>query len=233
MKEFIVNFADIYIKIHTHYDYMFELCKDYIVDGNIFDMEVYPSKDYKDYLEGFSEEYCESLSLYEQIAKQLPLFNAFVFHGASITYKKDGLLFTAPSGTGKTTHIRLWKKYFKDDVDIINGDKPILRIDEKGIKVYGTPFCGKEKWHKNRSAYLKALCIVRRGKINNIKRIKGSEAMIPLYNQMYFSKDNAAMAQRSMDLFDKLLTLIPIYILECDISYDAVLCSYKGMINNE
>ena len=55
--------------------------------------------------------------------------------------------------------------------------------------------------------------------------------MIPLYNQMYFSKDDKESALLSMTLFDKLLTSIPIYILECDISEEAVLTSYRGMIH--
>ena len=234
MDSFIVNFAELYIKIHTHYDYMENYCKDYIVQSDTYDFEVYPDEHYLSIMNNdpnFSDAYCESISLYEEIAKKLPYYNAFVFHGASITYKDKGLLFTAPSGTGKTTHIKLWRQYFKSDVDIINGDKPIIRIFDDCIKIYGTPFCGKEGWHKNRSANLHSLCIVRRGLTNTIKNIEASDAMIPLYNQMYFSKDDKESALLSMTLFDKLLTSIPIYILECDISEEAVLTSYRGMIH--
>lgn len=236
MKEIIVNFADIYIKIHTQYDYMEQLCKDYLSDQDYYDIEVYPSEDYMNKVKDtalFTNEYCESLSLYEEIGKQLPQYNAFIMHGAAITYKDQALIFTAKSGTGKTTHIRLWKKYFKSDVDMINGDKPILRFYKEGVKVYGTPFCGKEQWHKNRSQYLSAICLIEQAKVNKIEKLKPADAMVPLYTQIYFSKTDEQSADQTISLFNQLLTQIPLYKLECNISEQAVITAYKGMINNE
>ena len=236
MNQLIVNFADIKIKIHTNYDYMFKFCKDYIVNTTEYDFEVYPSEDYQHKMDDnplFSAAYCESISLYEEIGKQLPFYNAFIMHGATITYQDKGLMFTAQSGTGKSTHIKLWKKHFGKDVDIVTGDKPIVRVFNDGIKVYGTPYSGKECWHKNRSANLDSICIVQRGTTNKICKITSEEAILPLYQQIFIPKDNEIIAGKILDLFNHLLTSIPIYVLQCDISEEAVQVAYEGMLSNE
>lgn len=236
MNQLIVNFADIKIKIHTSFDYMFKLCKDYIIDTNEYDFEVYPCEGYQHKMDDnplFSEEYCESVSLYEEIGKQLPFYNAFIMHGATITYQDKGLMFTAQSGTGKSTHIKLWKKHFGKDVDIVNGDKPIVRVFNDGIKVYGTPYSGKECWHKNRSANLDSICIVQRGTTNKICKITSEEAILPLYQQIFIPKDNEIVAGKILDLFNHLLISTPIYVLQCDISEEAVQVAYEGMLSNE
>ncbi|MBQ9545440.1 MAG: hypothetical protein IJV00_09980, partial [Clostridia bacterium] len=74
---------------------------------------------------GNSPEYTEFIALYEPLARFMPSHGGFVFHGACVSFEKGGYLFTAPSGTGKTTHIRLWRNYLGGNVDIVNGDKPI------------------------------------------------------------------------------------------------------------
>ena len=236
MNELIVRFADLNIKIHTNYDYMYKLCKDYIVDTDEYDFEVYPEEDYKYLVEDdlkYSEGYYESFSIYKEIGKKLPLYNAFIMHGAVITYQDKALMFTAKSGTGKSTHIKLWKMYFKNDVDIINGDKPIVRVFEDGIKVYGTPYSGKEFWHKNRSSFLHSICIVQRSNENIIQKISSEAAMIPLLRQVFVSTDCEESAGKTLELFNQLITSIPIYVLQCDISQEAVETAYKGMLNHE
>lgn len=64
-------------------------------------------------------------------------------HGAVVAWKDQGYLFTAPSGTGKSTHLALWKKYLGDQAEVINGDKPFLKVMEDEVWVYGTPWAGK------------------------------------------------------------------------------------------
>ena len=235
MKQLIVSFADIKIKINTNYDYMFTLCKDYIVNTMEYDFEVYPSHNYQHIMKddpSFSDEYCESISIYEEIGKKLPFYNAFIMHGAVITYQDKALLFTAKSGTGKTTHIKLWRKYFGKDVDIVNGDKPIVRVYEDGIKVFGTPYCGKERWHKNRSAYLHRICILKRGEENIIRKVSSDEAILPLYQQIFVPKDSEEIAGTILELYHQLLISIPIYQLQCNISLEAVEVAYKGMLED-
>ena len=146
MPKLEILLADLKIQIEHEYQYMTQFCKDYLSE---FDApNIIASADKKSILKekelvpNAPIESCESLCIYRAIAEQLPRFDRFVFHGAAIEYDGSAYLFTAPSGTGKTTHINLWRKYLGDKVDIINGDKPIIKVNETAT-VYGTPWAGK------------------------------------------------------------------------------------------
>lgn len=76
--------------------------------------------------EVFSDEYLESAVISESIADEVFNYNAAVFHAALISFDGRGVAFAAPSGTGKSTHIRLWRRLFGSRVECINGDKPLL-----------------------------------------------------------------------------------------------------------
>ena len=93
-----------------------------------------------------TESEAEILCIYRAIAEKLPLYNRFVMHGAAISFEDKAYIFTAASGTGKSTHIRLWRKAFGNPVGIVNGDKPVIEIKDDGTSlVYGTPWAGKER----------------------------------------------------------------------------------------
>ena len=172
--------------------------------------------------------YAESLCIYRSIAEQLPLFNRFLFHGAAISYADKGYLFTAPSGTGKTTHILQWRKYLGEAVRIVNGDKPILAVENGSATVYGTPWAGKENFQRNRSVPLAGICFVQQGKQNSICRIETAECLMRLMRQVYLPKSEAAAA-RTLELLDQLVRCVPLYLLTCDISEQAVQCSFEMM----
>ncbi|PLS31407.1 hypothetical protein Uis1B_0748 [Bifidobacterium margollesii] len=129
----------------------------------------------------WSDPYLETLAVFRKIAEVAPAHRRLVFHGATIEYQGKAYIFTAPSGTGKTTHIRLWKRVFGDRVGIINGDKPMLEVrcdaDDRRVAdgrqrvggerhasviAYGTPWAGKERWQRNVSAPVAGICVVNR-----------------------------------------------------------------------
>ena len=91
----------------------------------------------------YTDGYLEELAVYRKIAERLPLYDTVLFHGSALAADGEGYLFTAPSGTGKSTHARLWRELLGDRVVMINDDKPLLRVTEEGVTVYGTPFRGK------------------------------------------------------------------------------------------
>lgn len=215
---------------HTH-DYMSAFCKDYIAKFDTADIVASANKEAvlkeKELVSKAPIESCESLCIYRSIAEQLPQFDRFVFHGAAIECDGMAYLFTAPSGTGKTTHINLWKKYLGDKVGIINGDKPIIYMGENAI-VYGTPWAGKEGYQRNVSAPLKAICIIKQGKKNNIVRLEKSAAVNHLMRQVYMPQ-NAQSLSRTLSLLGRVIENISVYILECDISREAFETSYNEM----
>ena len=234
MEAFYINVADLIVRMESRYEQTRKACSDYIVES--FDADVVASTsddeinaELKLYEIPHGKEYCESVCLYRSIAEQIPMLDRFVFHGAAVSAGGKGYIFTAPSGTGKSTHISLWMKLFGDKVSVINGDKPIVRILEDKAIVYSCPWAGKEGWRTNSFAEIGGICLIRRGKENKITRISPSEYFDELMHQVYIPKDGRAML-KTLELVDALARLVPFYLLECDISDEAARTSFEAMV---
>lgn len=231
---FIVKLADKYIEINSIHDELKTFLKDYLVSSDIAtDFSI--SLTMEDIMREqetisdtpFSLTYLETLALLRKLAEKMPSYQRMLIHGASISYGEQAYLFTAPSGTGKSTHIRLWKKYLGDDVKIVNGDKPFISLENAPI-IYGSPWAGKENWHKNCQMPLKAICFIQRGTENSIKKIEASDCIPLLFKQVYLPSDTTA-AGLTLELMDALLKKTSLYVLTCDMSEDAVRCSFETL----
>lgn len=235
-KCFDMRLSGLNINVKYRYDYLSQFCKDYIIKDvkqtDIF-AETTEDKIAAEQQNGANAPVhsCESLCIYREIAEQLPHFSRFVFHGAAISYKDKAYVFTAPSGTGKTTHISLWKKYIGDSVGIVNGDKPIFYIGDN-TTVYGTPWAGKENLQRNTSALLGGICIIKRGLKNKITKLEPFMVLPHIMNQVYMPQNRAAM-DATIKLIDRLITTVPVYLLECDISEEAVKTSFMALTGEE
>lgn len=172
----------------------------------------------------------EISAVQRKIAEEMPFFDRFVMHGATITYNGGAYMFCAPSGTGKSTHISLWRRYLGSSVGIINGDKPFLSLDATNGVIYahGSPWAGKERWHNNRCAPLRALCFISRAEENSISRLT-PEKCLPLLMRQIYMPSSADAALKTLGFIDSLVSLVPIYLLRCNISEDAVKCSFEAL----
>ncbi len=231
-ESFTFGIAGFNIGVECRYDYLVKQCRDYMTDGGETVMKVRATdeaieNEYK-LTPQMNKGYIESICVYREIAERLPKYGASVFHGAAISYGDKAYIFTAPSGTGKSTHIKLWKEHLGDKVDIVNGDKPVIKASDGAMLVCSTPWAGKENWHKNRIAPIGGVCILKRGKVNSIRRAEPSEVLDVLLAQMYMPRDGES-AVLSLEILDKLCLSVPIYILECDISEEAVKTSFTEM----
>ena len=231
---FTIKLADKVIQIESIYAELKEFCRDYLVENEIPNFSITITQDdllleeQQSLEQGYSLAYLETLALLRKISDVFPTYNRFLMHGASISYHNNAYLFTAPSGTGKSTHIRLWKKYLRDDVKIVNGDKPFISLEGETPLVYGTPWAGKERWQRNCSESLKGICFLQRGTTNSIRRITPEECLSMIFHQVYIP-DDALTAGLTLDLLDKLLKTVPLYLLQCDMSEDAVQCSFEAL----
>lgn len=104
--------------------------------------------------------------------------NYISIHASAISYQGKGILFSAPSKTGKSTHARLWLEAYPDSY-IFNDDKPLIQIKEK-ILVYGTPWSGKTTVNRNQSFPLESIVFLAQGKVNKIKELSQEEKLIHL-----------------------------------------------------
>lgn len=152
---------------------------------------------------------------------------AFVLHGATVDYKGSGIIFTAPSGTGKTTHAEFWVKEL--GASVLNGDSPIIRADGGAPYICGSPWCGSSNDSVKRDVPLKAIVILQRGDENKIEKVSESSAIyeiLPEIRRMLWVNGQACHA---MDFLEMLLKRSSIYRLQCLPEPASARIALKGM----
>lgn len=248
--EFRMKIADVLMDVSSQYEMLAEYCRDYMVEDSAEEVserlvltmediekertiaeksgEPVSTLGSQQNMPQYSPQYLETLAALRKIADFMPEKDCFLMHGAVVAWKNQGYLFTAPSGTGKSTHLALWKKYLGDQAEVINGDKPILKVTEDEVWVYGTPWAGKEQWQVNKKVALKGICFLGRGEKNSIQKIDSFSALPFLMRQVYFT-DAPQSAGKTMELLDQMLKIVPLYKMKCDISKEAFECSFGAM----
>lgn len=176
----------------------------------------------------YANPYLETLAVYRKLAQLLVQDDILLMHGAVVAVDGQAYLFTARSGTGKTTHTRLWMQQFGDRAVMVNGDKPLLHVTNTGVTVYGTPWDGKEHLSRNIACPLKAVCILTRSETNHIERISPKEALTMLCQQSYRPAQPAAL-RKTLALVDLLSSSVSLYKLGCNMEPEAALVAYHGM----
>ena len=175
----------------------------------------------------FSDPYLETLAVYRQIAEKMPDYDTFLFHGSAIAVAGQAYVFTAKSGTGKSTHARLWRELLGEQAVMVNDDKPLISVREDGAAVvHGTPWDGKHRLSSSISVPLKAVCILERSAENIIREITKAEALPMLLQQAYRPAAPAALA-KTLVLLDRLD--VRFYRLCCNMDLSAAELSYNTM----
>ena len=136
MPQFCLQLAGLSVSVASQYSQVEHMCSGYEVPkgaSSDIDVRIDPQDIDAERDEGaWSDAYLETLAVYRQIAEALPAFDRMLVHGALLSFQGEGYLFAAPSGTGKSTHALLWKRFLGDAVSIVNGDKPIVRLTGEG-----------------------------------------------------------------------------------------------------
>ena len=187
----------------------------------------------EDALEGlpprvFSDSYLETISIQRKITEQLFDRDTLLFHGSVVAVDGAAYLFTAKSGTGKSTHTRLWRELLGDRAVMVNDDKPFLRIEKNGVTACGTPWNGKHGLGENITVPLKAICILERGEENRIREIPPREALFMLLQQSNRPMNPGKMGQY-LDLVDRLSRSVSFWRLQCNMQPEAARISYETM----
>ena len=176
---------------------------------------------------GYSDAYLETLAVYRKIAERMPAYDTFLFHGSAIAVDGAAYIFTAKSGTGKSTHARLWREMLGERAVMVNDDKPLIRVHPDGAAtVYGTPWDGKHRLSSNIAVPVRAICILERAQENRIREISKAEALPMLLQQTYRPADPAALA-KTLTLIDRLK--VKLYRLGCNMEKEAAEVSYNAM----
>ena len=243
MTEFTIGIAGRNICIRAINEYAKEFCQNYLTDGEPdFSVDFVPAdiefervkSAREDEVEGrpvyeHTDEYLETLAIYRKIVERMLDYNAFLFHGSAISLNGYGYLFTAKSGTGKSTHTRIWRRVFGEEVIVVNDDKPLLRVGDTLTEVCGTPWNGKHHLGKNCIVPLQAICILERGEENEITRLPAKEAL-PMLMQQSYRPDNPKTMLQLLKVIDKMTKSVAFYRLKCNMDPEAAKLSYETML---
>lgn len=238
----VYKFAGTAVEICSLYEEVQLLCRDYgcgekpeftvnITQAHIErERERSASEDRKEGIpvRRFTDSYLETLAVYREIAEHICDRDVLLFHGSAVAVDGEGYLFTAKSGTGKSTHTRLWREYLGERAVMINDDKPLIRIQEEGARIYGTPWDGKHRLSNNISAPLKAVCILGRAEENSIVKISAAEAL-PMLLQQVCRVQSPEKMKKLLNLIDRLSGSVSLYRLGCNTDISAAETSYNAM----
>lgn len=163
----------------------------------------------------------------ETMLRFLPLravfdyFGILLFHASQIAFQDKGILFTAPSGTGKTTQAKLWRD--NRNAEILCNDRTLVRCQrERSWLTYGYILDGSEPVRSNQATSLACIVVLQQGMYNKIERLRGGKAVAALMSQLVLDAWDAETRTRTIEVLIKLLEMIPVYQLSCTPRVDAV-----------
>jgi len=171
--------------------------------------------------------FCELTVVHREIGDYLSYHDASVFHGVLLELDGEGYLFTAKSGTGKSTQAMNWLKRFPT-ARIINGDKPILHLEENRLMGYGTPWCGKEQFQVNTKVPVRAVILIERDEENCITRLSDWE-MLPTWMTQTYKPDDSNGMERVIDTALQMMSTVGLFRLRCNMDPDSAIVAKQGI----
>lgn len=182
--------------------------------------------------------YAEYSLLLENFSNRLLTNNLFFFHGAAFIWHNNAFIFTGKSGIGKTTQLQHWHTLFPDEIEIINGDKPVIEYDhnlsdgKSEFMVYPSPWNGKEGWNGNNHAPLAGIILLEQGDHDELIRLTEREAVFPVFLQFLFTPDNRSCVENVCDYEEQMLIHIPVFkLINCGTAESALL-THKFLLEN-
>ncbi len=246
MIEFTMDLAAHVVAVRAFFESSREYCRDYLSDRSpeltleintddlIRERQIHDQTDRAEGIpvRNLSDAQLEITAIQRKIAQAFFAWDILVFHGSAVAVDGVAYLFAAKSGTGKSTHTRLWREMLGERATMVNDDKPFLRIVEDKVWVCGSPWNGKHRLDTNILVPLHAICLLERGEHNEIHKITAGEALPMLLQQSSRPLDSKQLSIY-MDLLDKLSSRVPFYRLRCNMEPEAATVSYEAMSKRE
>lgn len=210
------------------------LCREYLSDVAPEISVIIRNEDIEQEKQGIDstedkEIYIETISAYRKIADQAIDYGVLLMHGAVIATSGCSYMFTAPSGIGKTTHIKHWLRNDKSAF-VVNGDKPLIRITDEDVLACGTPWSGNEHMNTNTMVPLKAIIVMERSDNNHIMSIPFAQVYPYLVQQTYIPKD-VKRAKKALELLLELGKRVSFFKFQCNnFKDDCFETSYTALV---
>lgn len=243
---FTIEIAGLVTRVQPLFESTREYCKHYLTDKEpeflvcvsredlVFEQMMLEREAVEEGLKirKFKDPFLERTTIQRRVADQLVRRNVLLLHGSTVAEDGKAYLFTAPCGTGKSTHTRLWRELFGERAIMINDDKPFLQITSSGVLAYGSPWSGKHGLDSNVCVPLKGICLIHRGRENTINRIDPGSAIATLRHQAHTPTD-VSLLHKSFSLVDTLSEMVPLWEMHCNKEPDAAKVSYSAMCRVE
>lgn len=242
MEQFTIRIAGHVVAVTTKFPYARKNCEEYLCDDKPeFSVQLTPQDitferviaEQERELEGlpkkvFGDPVLERTALQRKIAEKLFEYDTVLFHGSVIAVDGEAYLFTAKSGTGKSTHTRLWREMLGARATMVNDDKPFLQVMPDKIIVCGSPWNGKHSLGCNIDVPLKAICILGRGEQNEIHKISANEA-VPMLLQQSNRPLRPTLLPKYLEILENIADKTNFYQMKCNMDPEAARVSYQAM----
>ena len=242
MAQFLMNIAGFTGRINSLFDSTKDYCRKYLTEEAAvfavtvtredlaFEQEALRQEALEEGIKVrvFTDPFLDRTAIQRKCAEFLFDQNVLMTHGSTVAVDGKAYLFTAKCGTGKSTHTRLWRQAFGDRAQMVNDDKPFLKLTEDGVLACGSPWSGKHGLDNNITVPLQGICILERGKENRIERIPAEEALPMLLHQSY-----CPLEERKRERFEALVKELaektPLWRMYCNMDPSAAEVSHKAM----
>ncbi len=213
--------------LECNYRVIFSQCRDYLADFETPDFIIHASMDeiiaerkeppeilnhHPEIAVSYADDFAELRVVYNKIADRLIDCDTLLMHGSVVALDHHGYMFTANSGVGKTTRTKIWLDMFPGSF-VVNGDKPLVKITEKEVLAYGTPWCGEEGWNTNTNVPVRAIFFLERaneGEKSTIEEI-GMGKAFPLLVPQTHCPDNPEKLIKAIRLLKSLEGKVKFY----------------------
>ena len=242
MESFVMAVAGAVTRVEPLFESTREYCRAYLSDQTpdltvavtkadlAFEQEMLDREAVEEGLKlrKFTEPFLERAAIQRRVAEWLLARDTLMLHGSTVCVDGKAYLFTAPCGTGKSTHTRLWREKFGQRAVMVNDDKPFLQLSENGVLAYGSPWSGKHGLATNICVPLKGICLLHRGTENTIEPIDADRLAEFLLHQAHQPTDPALM-QKTCVLVDRIAKTVPLWEMYCNKEPEAAEVAYRAM----
>lgn len=180
--------------------------------------------------EGYRIEFTRNLVELLGLEMFLLNFGGLILHSSVVNWQGNGILFSAPSGTGKSTQADLWEKYKGSCT--INGDRAGIRKANGVWNAYGLPFAGTSGIYRNELVPIKAIVLLKQAPVNSITPVTTMEAFRKLMPECSARRWNPDFMDRLIGILSALVQAVPVYLLECRPDEEAVQVLYDTIMKD-
>ena len=242
MESFAMEVAALAVQVQPMFFSTKEYCRDYLTEKApelfvtvtpedlLFEQKMLDQEADEEGLKRrkFTDPFLERAAIQRKVADHLVSRNTLMLHGSTVAVDGKAYLFTAPCGTGKSTHTRLWREIFGDRAVMVNDDKPFLQLTEGGVLAYGSPWSGKHGLATNICVPLQGICLLSRGEHNVIEPAQPAQLLDFLRHETHIPTE-PVLTKKAMMLTERLASSVPLWRMSCNKHPDAARMSYKTM----